>query len=121
MQGNSGWSASTTAPPGRRPRTDVTCVAMELSAGQVAVVTGAGGGIGRALAERFVTEGLRVVVADIDETKIRTVADELAAAGGDVLAVRCDAALADDVEQLAHAATERYGFVDVLCNNAGVA
>src|SRR5688572_685127 len=61
-----GEAASRTA---RCDRSDVACRSMELTSGQVAVITGAGSGIGKALAQRLVAEGLRVVIADIDEAK----------------------------------------------------
>ncbi|MCU1392305.1 MAG: putative oxidoreductase [Ilumatobacteraceae bacterium] len=94
--------------------------AVEHLRGKVAVVTGAGSGIGRALAERFVAEGMRVVLADIDEVRLRTVESELAERGGDVLPVVCDTALEESVQSLAQKALDRYGAAHVLCNNAGV-
>jgi NAD(P)-dependent dehydrogenase (short-subunit alcohol dehydrogenase family) len=88
--------------------------------GRVAVVTGAAGGIGRALAEAFVAAGSAVVVADLDQDGAVSAAAQLEAAGGDALAVAVDVADPVSVEALAEATVERFGRVDVLCNNAGV-
>ena len=81
---------------------------MQLS-GKVAVVTGAASGIGLALTERFLAEGMSVVMADIEAEVLHEQADRLLATGAAVTAVVCDAAVA------------AYGAVHVLCNNAGVA
>ena len=88
-------------------------------AGRVAVVTGAASGIGRALAERFVREGMRVVLADHDAPALERAAAELASRG-DVLAVATDVASGAAVEELAARAAEKFGAVHVVCNNAGV-
>lgn len=88
--------------------------------GKVAVVTGGASGIGRALAERFVAEGMRVVVSDIEQAALDRTVGELRAAGGDVLGVHTDVTSFDSVEELAAAAYEAHGSVHVLCNNAGV-
>jgi NAD(P)-dependent dehydrogenase (short-subunit alcohol dehydrogenase family) len=93
---------------------------MEDLAGKVAVVTGAGSGIGKALAQRFVAEGMRVVLADIDEVRLRHVETQLSEQGGDVLPVLCDTALEESVQALAQKALDHYGAAHVLCNNAGV-
>ncbi len=88
--------------------------------GRVAVVTGAASGIGRALAETFAAEGSAVVVADLDAAEAEVVAAGIRANGGDALAVTVDVSDAAAVEQLAATTLERFGRVDVLCNNAGV-
>jgi NAD(P)-dependent dehydrogenase (short-subunit alcohol dehydrogenase family) len=89
--------------------------------GKTAVVTGAAGGIGYALCEAFAGEGMRVVMADVAPDRLDEAARKLeAAAGGEVLAVPTDVTRWDDAERLAAAATERFGAVHVLCNNAGV-
>ena len=85
--------------------------------GRVAVVTGAAGGIGLALGERFAAEGMRIVMADVDPARLAAAAERL---GGDVLAVATDASRWESVEVLARRAHERFGTVHVLCNNAGV-
>ena len=88
--------------------------------GKVAVVTGAASGIGRGLADRFAAEGMRVVLADVEQEALEQAAREMADAGATVLAVRTDVSKAADVEQLAEKTLERFGGVHVLCNNAGV-
>jgi NAD(P)-dependent dehydrogenase (short-subunit alcohol dehydrogenase family) len=87
--------------------------------GRVAVVTGAAGGIGLALARRLRSEGMRVVLADVEATALRDAAAALGA-GDDVLPVRCDVADDAHVAALAARAMEAFGAVHVLCNNAGV-
>lgn len=89
--------------------------------GKVAVVTGAASGIGRALAERCVSEGMKVVLADIEEANLSKAEAELAAAGGTVLGVRTDVSKRSDVELLAQKALDAFGQVHLLFNNAGVA
>jgi NAD(P)-dependent dehydrogenase (short-subunit alcohol dehydrogenase family) len=91
-----------------------------IGAGRVAVVTGAASGIGRALAEALARAGSAVVVADLDAIEAETVATGIRAAGGDALAVSVDVSDAAAVDQLAATTIERFGRVDVLCNNAGV-
>ena len=88
--------------------------------GNVAVVTGAASGIGRALATAFADEGMRVVLADIDETTLRATEASLAEAGRDVHRVVCDTSSEASVQDLARLTLERYGAAHVLCNNAGV-
>ena len=84
--------------------------------GRVAVVTGAGGGIGAAIARRYVHEGARgVVVAELDERTGRAVAEELGDAG---LFVATDVGVRDDVERMITAAVDRWGTLDILVNNA---
>jgi len=85
--------------------------------GKVIVVTGGASGIGAALVRRFAQEGAaRLVVADLDLAQARAVATEV---GG--LAVRTDVSKEPEVQALVAQATERYGRVDVLCSNAGIA
>ncbi len=91
-----------------------------IGSGRVAVVTGAASGIGRALAQAFAGAGSAVVVADLDGADAKVVAADIRAAGGEAEAVEVDVADAAAVDQLATTTLERFGRVDVLCNNAGV-
>jgi NAD(P)-dependent dehydrogenase (short-subunit alcohol dehydrogenase family) len=88
--------------------------------GHVAVVTGAGSGIGAALAGAFGAAGLKVVLADVEPAAVAGVGTGLQADGVDVLTVPTDVSDAASVHRLAAATMERFGRVDVLCNNAGV-
>src|SRR5215218_3821093 len=81
--------------------------------GKVAVVTGSAGGIGRALVERFTDEGMRAVVADIDQALVSETTAELRDQGPDVTEL-------SSLEALRDATLDAFGTVDVLCNNAGV-
>ena len=87
---------------------------------KVAVITGAASGIGRGIAERCVSEGMKVVLADIDEANLTQAVNELKAAGGAVLGVRTDVSKRSDVEELARQAVDAFGQVHLLFNNAGV-
>jgi NAD(P)-dependent dehydrogenase (short-subunit alcohol dehydrogenase family) len=90
--------------------------------GQVAVVTGGASGIGRAMAERFLDEGMKVVLADIEQRVLDATVAELSSDGadGDVIGVVTDVADLDSVEALRDAALAAFGGVHLLCNNAGV-
>jgi NAD(P)-dependent dehydrogenase (short-subunit alcohol dehydrogenase family) len=93
---------------------------MEDFAGKVAVVTGSGGGIGKALVERFTAEGMKAVVADIDSALVEQTTAELNALGRDVIGVVTDVTELSSVEALRDAALEAFGAVHIVCNNAGV-
>ena len=88
---------------------------------KVAVITGAASGIGRALADRCVQEGMKVVLADVEVEALTKTEESMKAAGATVLAVRTDVSQAGDVEALAEKTLEAFGAVHLLCNNAGVA
>lgn len=92
---------------------------MQLS-GRTALVTGAASGIGRAMAERFAAVGMRVVLADVEEPRLREVERDLSDAGAVVAAFPCDVSSRAAVEQLATAAESEFGNVHLLCSNAGV-
>ena len=89
--------------------------------GKVAIVTGGGGGIGRAIALRFTQEGAAVVVAGPTDEKIRSVEKEILVSGGRALAVLTDVADEADVERMVTAALSAFSQVDILVNNAGIA
>lgn len=93
---------------------------MELTAGKVAVVTGAASGIGFALAERFARSGLDVVLADVELAALEAAEQKIAEFGVKTLAVTTDVSDEASVQALAAAAIERFGAVHVVCNNAGV-
>jgi len=88
---------------------------------RTAVVTGAAGGIGLAFTERFISEGMRVVMADVDELALAREATRLEAAGADVVGVLTDVRDPGSVDALRDQALSAFGAVHVLCNNAGVA
>jgi NAD(P)-dependent dehydrogenase (short-subunit alcohol dehydrogenase family) len=88
--------------------------------GKVAVVTGAGSGIGAALAAGFVAAGCRVMLADVERAPLEATAAALSTEDGTVEAVVTDVSDAAAVDALAVATIDRFGQVDVLCNNAGV-
>jgi NAD(P)-dependent dehydrogenase (short-subunit alcohol dehydrogenase family) len=89
-------------------------------AGRVAVVTGAASGMGRAFAERFAAEGMRVVLADVEAEPLERAVAELGGAGGDVIGVPCDVSRLESVTALADAAVGAYGAIHLAVNNAGV-
>jgi NAD(P)-dependent dehydrogenase (short-subunit alcohol dehydrogenase family) len=88
--------------------------------GRVAVVTGAASGIGRALADRFAAERMKVVLADVETAPLEAAVAAIRASGADAIGVTTDVSNADQVRALAEAAVARFGAVHVLCNNAGV-
>ncbi len=94
---------------------------MEDLSGRVAVVTGGASGIGFALAERFATEGMGVVIADVEAAALREAGRMLRATGADVLEVVTDVRDPGQVASLADQAQSHFGAVHVVCNNAGVA
>ncbi|HEX7668804.1 MAG TPA: SDR family NAD(P)-dependent oxidoreductase [Polyangiaceae bacterium] len=87
---------------------------------KVALVTGAASGIGFALADRFASVGMKVVLSDIEPVALAAAEKSLKDKGAPVLAVQCDVSKAEEVEALATQAYEKFGAVNVLCNNAGV-
>ncbi len=93
---------------------------MDELGGRVAVVTGAGSGMGKAFVLRLAAEGMKVVAADIQDDALAATVASLSDSGHAVLGVRTDVSDPDSVRRLADAAYERFGAVHVLCNNAGV-
>ena len=89
--------------------------------GKTAIVTGAGRGIGRAIARRLSIAGADVVIASRTEEHLEQTRRMIERAGGSVLAVQTDVTKPDDVERLVEEVQERFGRIDVLVNNAGVA
>ncbi len=86
--------------------------------GKVAAVTGAGAGIGRAIALRFAREGAKVVVSDRDAAAAETTCSEIQAAGGVACALGCDVSREDEVAQLVSEAVKHFDHLDVFVNNA---
>jgi len=87
---------------------------------KVAIVTGAGQGIGEAYAKGLAAVGARVVVAEINEQQGRRVAEEIAASGGAARFIRVDVASPDSTRAMAAATTEAFGGIDFLVNNAAI-
>ncbi|MDP4712970.1 MAG: SDR family NAD(P)-dependent oxidoreductase, partial [Ilumatobacteraceae bacterium] len=77
--------------------------------GKVAVITGAASGIGRAMTDRFIAAGMKIVMADVDEVKLRNVEAELTENGADVFPITVDVSLGESVEELARKTLEKYG------------
>ena len=92
---------------------------MSLLTGQTAVITGGAQGLGFAIAQRFVAEGARVVLGDVNLEATEAAAKQL---GGETVAaaVRCDVTSADDVDTLVDSAVDRFGRLDIMVNNAGI-
>jgi len=89
-------------------------------AGQTAIITGAGRGMGRAVAMALAAEGARVVVAEVDATAGREAAGAIVDAGGRALSVTADISQVDDVRALFKQTIDEFGTVDILVNNAGI-
>ncbi len=93
---------------------------MRIDAGQVAVVTGGTSGIGFALADALAGRGVNVMIADIREDAIPIAVDALSGRPGRVAGVYADVSVEADVDAVADETVERFGRVDLVCNNAGV-
>lgn len=89
--------------------------------GKVAVVTGAASGIGRAMANRLGREGMKVVLADVEEAPLLEAREALTRSGVETIAMTVDVAQWEQVDALARRSVEAFGAVHVVCNNAGVA
>lgn len=88
--------------------------------GKVAVVTGAGSGIGLSMALAFAKKGMKIVLAEIDERRLKRATRRLNKVGVEVLALKIDVSDPKQVESLADEAYKHFGRVNILCNNAGV-
>ena len=93
---------------------------MEQLVGRTAIVTGAASGIGLAIAQSFVAEGMRVVMADVDENGLQAQASRLSDEGGEVYPVAADVRDPDAVDRIGRIAVERFGGLHVAVNNAGI-
>ncbi len=87
---------------------------------RVAFITGAGSGIGRAIAQAFAGQGAKVALVDVDLDAARRAAGEIGDAGGAALALRADVSSPDEVNQAVGAAAGAFGGLDILVNNAGI-
>ena len=87
---------------------------------KIAIVTGAGKGIGGGIARVFGSEGARVLVVDLDEKWGSKTVDSIREAGGEASLLKADVSKEEDMTQMAKTAVERYGRIDILCNNAGI-
>lgn len=88
---------------------------------KVAIITGAGSGIGKAIAIAYAQEGAKVVVSDIDEKSGKDVVATIKNNGGEATFVKADVASAEDNRKLVEKTVEAYGRLDIACNNAGIA
>jgi NAD(P)-dependent dehydrogenase (short-subunit alcohol dehydrogenase family) len=89
-------------------------------AGKVALITGAGSGIGRATARLFAREGAKVGVADVNASRAETVTAEISDSGGDALAIASDVSKGADCERMVAETVKRFGKLDIMYNNAGI-
>jgi NAD(P)-dependent dehydrogenase (short-subunit alcohol dehydrogenase family) len=88
--------------------------------GKVGVVTGAGSGIGLALAHRFAEEGMQLVLADLNTTTLAAAVDAISARGAEVIGVPTDVGVREQIQALRDATYDRFGTAHVVCNNAGL-
>lgn len=87
---------------------------------KVAIITGAGQGVGKVIARIFAAEGAKILVVDINEVKAREVAQDLHKEGAKSAFVKADVSKQADTETMAQMALEHFGRIDILCNNAGI-
>ena len=88
--------------------------------GKIAIVTGAGQGIGRAIAVALAQKGAGLTIADINDITAEKVAGEIGAAGGKAVAVKTDVSRVEDIKKLVEKTVRKFGTVDILVNNAGI-
>lgn len=87
---------------------------------KVALITGSGQGIGRAIALKLASYGANIVVSDVIEDNGKAVCDEIISLGREAIFVKCDVSNMNEVENLATLAMEKFGKIDILVNNAGI-
>src|SRR3954453_2940111 len=114
---SAGWPASTIWRRIGTPEEGLVDVRLE---DKVAIITGAGGGMGRKAATMFAAEGARVVCVDVSEEMAESAADEVRAAGGQATAVAADVSNESQAERVVDHAVSTFGRVDALYNNAGI-
>jgi len=88
--------------------------------GKIAIITGAGSGVGHAAALLFAQHGAKLVVSDIDAASAQATADEVNTAGGEAIAQACNVAKAAEVDALVALAVQKFGRLDIIYNNAGI-
>ena len=121
MAGDGSFAGSRWANPLHFGRRNVLSSPMSELQDKVVLVTGGSGGLGRALGRAFAQQGSRVVLAARSEAKLAAAAEEIARAGGKVLPLMCDITAKNQVQELADSIGARWGAVQILINNAGVA
>jgi NAD(P)-dependent dehydrogenase (short-subunit alcohol dehydrogenase family) len=89
-------------------------------ANKIALITGAGSGMGRAAAILFAAEGARVAAIDINEAQARETADEIAKKGGNAIAIRADVSKSEDVRRMVDETVAKFGGLNIVYNNAGI-
>jgi 3-oxoacyl-[acyl-carrier protein] reductase len=89
-------------------------------ANKVAIVTGAGQGIGAGIARALFKEGAKVVISDINDENARKVAQEIDPSGQNVIAIKCDVSQKNEVDDLINKSQEKFSQIDILVNNAGI-
>jgi 3-oxoacyl-[acyl-carrier protein] reductase len=87
---------------------------------RVAIVTGSAQGLGRAMVERLASDGVKVVITDVNEEKINLAVNELTAKGYDVFGAKCDVTNREEIRTLGEKVIEKYGKLDIIVNNAGI-
>jgi len=87
---------------------------------RVAIVTGSAQGLGRAMVERLASDGVKVVITDVNEEKINLAVEELTSKGYDVFGAKCDVTNRDEIRALGEKVIEKYGKLDIIVNNAGI-
>ncbi|ATY84288.1 3-ketoacyl-ACP reductase [Kyrpidia spormannii] len=88
--------------------------------GKTALITGAGSGMGRAMAALFAAEGAAVAVVDVVEDRVREVVESIQNQGAQVIGITADVSKQEEIDRMVETATGRFGRLDILCNNAGV-